>query len=233
VSLCGAALCAAPPLLAAELSGADPSAAALRTAARAAVTALTASGPGLIAVVAVGDALREWPPDGQPDLAPYGGPPLRSGSPVPLGVGLGARLLDDAGWAGGRSLWSIGCGDPLARCRELASAVCAASSRVGLLVLADGSARRTLKAPGYLDERAGPYDASIEAAIVDGDLTALHRLDPALAGELMVTGWPAFQVLAAAFAGNRAETTMLYAGAPFGVGYLVATLRPATDPGGG
>jgi hypothetical protein len=69
---------------------------------------------------------------------------------------------------------------------------------------------------------------------VAGDLGALHRLDPALADELMVTGWPAFQVLAAAFAGHRATTTMMYTGAPFGVGYFVAILRPdGTRPGGG
>jgi len=82
-----------------------------------------------------------------------------------------------------------------------------------------------LKAPGYFDERALPYDAKVETVIRHGDLTALRELDGALARELMAGGWPALQVLAAACPASL-TSTVLYADAPYGVGYLVATLWP-------
>ena len=100
------------------------------------------------------------------------------------------------------------------------------AARVGLLVIADGTARRTKKAPGYFDERAGPFDAEIERAIASGDLAAIHALNPTFARELMATGWSALQVLAGAFHDRRVNTKTVYAGAPFGVGYLVAVLTP-------
>jgi aromatic ring-opening dioxygenase LigB subunit len=108
----------------------------------------------------------------------------------------------------------------------------AAADRVGLLVVADGSARRSLKAPGYFDERAEPYDSAVEQAIASGDLGALRALHPELARELMVSGWAALQVLAAAFGADRPRTTVHYADAPFGVGYLVATIATSSGPVG-
>ena len=68
----------------------------------------------------------------------------------------------------------------------------------GLLVMADGSARRTLKAPGYLDDRAAPFDAGVEECLASGRLAGLAELDPALAAELLVAGRAAWQVLAGA-----------------------------------
>ncbi len=84
-------------------------------------------------------------------------------------------------------------------CDEVAEELNAAADRVGLLVVADGSARRSLKAPGYFDDRAGPYDSAVQQAIASGELAALRTLDPELARELMASGWAALQVLAAAF----------------------------------
>ena len=96
-----------------------------------------------------------------------------------------------------------------------------------MLVMGDGSARRTLKAPGYLDPRAEALDSAVESAIRTGDLDALQQLDPILARELMVTGRPAWQVLSGAWHSSRPRTEILYCDAPFGVGYLVAQVRPA------
>ncbi len=91
--------------------------------------------------------------------------------------------------------------------------------------MADGSARRTLKAPGYLDARAEPYDEAVRDAVSTGELARLHALDPALAQELMASGWAALQVLAACVSSHRPHTTVHYADAPYGVGYLVASLQ--------
>jgi hypothetical protein len=98
--------------------------------------------------------------------------------------------------------------------------------RIAVLVIGDGSARRAVNAPGYLDERAPPFDAAVDAALRNADLAALAGLDPQLAEELMVAGRAAWQVAAGA-AGAARQTggwlpTMLYADDPFGVYYPVA-----------
>jgi len=227
-----AALCPAPPLLARELTGADPVVPALRRACLDAVAALIADGPDLVAVVGVAGETRAWPPDGQLDLSPYA-PSLRTAQPmpasapawVPLPLGLGARLLDQAGYQGRRELQSISDDEPAAACAALGARLAGASARVAVLVMADGTARRGLKAPGYLDERSVPFDAEVERAVRAGDLTALLALDPVLAQELMATGRAGWQVLAGAMNGVRPAAEIRYCDDPFGVAYLVASLQ--------
>jgi hypothetical protein len=92
-------------------------------------------------------------------------------------------------------------------------------------VLGDGTARRGLKAPGYLDARSAPFDSVVERAVRTGDLAPLLAIDAALARELMATGRAAWQVLAGATAGRRLATDIGYCDDPFGVAYLVASLR--------
>jgi hypothetical protein len=89
-----------------------------------------------------------------------------------------------------------------------------------LLVLANGSACRSEKAPGHLDERAGAFDAALGRALADGDLEALARLDPALAEDLLAAGVAGLAGLAAR--GLRvAEAEVDHADDPFGVMYWV------------
>ena len=93
-----------------------------------------------------------------------------------------------------------------------------------VLVVANGTARRTEKAPGYLDDRATAYDDELAAALGVRSGTpapaALAALDEALAGELLV-GHPAgLRALGRLLtAGHRAEVG--YADDPFGVQYWV------------
>ena len=97
-----------------------------------------------------------------------------------------------------------------------------------LLIMGDGSARRGLKAPGYEDSRAAPFDESVAAALAKADRDALRNLDPALAEDLMATGRGPWQALAAAADDGRdLRGDLLYADAPYGVGYFVATWTPA------
>jgi hypothetical protein len=98
-----------------------------------------------------------------------------------------------------------------------------AAADVALLVMGDGSARRTLAAPGYLDERAAPYDAAVAAALRAPDPGALLALDPRDDDALLVAGRAAWQVLAGAARGGRWHGELLYDAAPYGVGYFVAT----------
>jgi hypothetical protein len=221
-----AALCPAPPLLARELTGGDPVAPELRQACLDATAALLADKPDLVAVVGVADETRAWPADGGLDLGAYGPGLVSAEPPVPLPLGLGARLLDQAGYSGPRELQSVDEHEPAAACAALGARLARSAARVALLVLADGSARRGLKAPGYLDERSFPFDAAVVRAVRAGDLAALLALDSVLAAELLATGRAGWQVLAGAMNGRRLASQIRYCDDPFGVAYLVASLRP-------
>jgi hypothetical protein len=54
----------------------------------------------------------------------------------------------------------------------------------GLLVVANGSATRTEKAPGHFDERAAAFDTEIAEALSAGEPGALAAIDLDLADEL-------------------------------------------------
>jgi hypothetical protein len=148
-----------------------------------------------------------------------------AGTPgLPAALGLGARLLDEAGYAGPRLLEATGADETPAACAAAGQRISQAADRVGLLVMADGSARRGRRAPGHLDERSAGFDAGVERAFRDGDLQALAAIDPVLARELMAAGRAAWQVMAGALDGSGLEVEVLYADDPFGVAYLVASV---------
>jgi hypothetical protein len=88
-----------------------------------------------------------------------------------------------------------------------------------------GSARRSESSPGYVDPRAIGFDDAVAQALRTGDAEALLALEPALASELWAAGRASWQVLAGA-AGSDVDADLLYADAPYGVGYFVATWRP-------
>jgi len=224
-----AAICPATPLLVGGLTGSDPVVPDLRQACLDAVSQVAATAPELIAVIGAAGQTRQWDPAPVLDPAIFA-PGIGGESPaaepgLPPSVGVGAWLLTEAGYRGPRLLTSVSSDEPADRCAEVGAAVASASGRTGLLVMADGSARRSLKAPGYLDQRSEAFDAEIERAIRGGDLAALLDVNTRLAGELLATGIPALQALAGALAGP-VTTHVSYRGAPFGVGYLVASLRP-------
>lgn len=188
---------------------------------------------------------------GPPAAAPLAPGPPAAAPLLPLALGIGARLLDQAGYTGPRTLYGIGEDEPAAACLALGRRLAASAPRVALLAVGDGSARRSASAPGYLDERAAPFDESVERAVRDGDLPAIAALDPALAAALLAAGRPAWQAVAGALASDqrsaapqsadhlaadrrstehsvatRLRTEVLYSDAPLGVSYLVATLTP-------
>jgi hypothetical protein len=94
----------------------------------------------------------------------------------------------------------------------------------GVLVMGDGSARRSLKGPGYLDARAEPFDATVVKALADGSPRSLADLDLELADQLLVAGAPVWKA-AANLVGveSKWRADVLYADAPYGVTYMVAS----------
>ncbi len=91
-----------------------------------------------------------------------------------------------------------------------------------LVVMADGSARRGVHAPGHLHPGSVPFDDSVETALRLGDAGALAGLDPELAAEVWCEGAPAFRVLGEIARGRSITAELTYADAPRGVAWWVA-----------
>ncbi|MFH8348369.1 class III extradiol dioxygenase subunit B-like domain-containing protein [Streptomyces sp. NPDC018045] len=232
--LVAAAVCPCPPVLVPEVaSGAAPELDGLRAAALDAVGVLAAARPDRLVVVGPAEQAGRGP-HGQGAVGSFRGfgvdldvslgaaetPPER---PLPPSLSVGAWLLTRTDWADA-PVEGLGIGEPLAadRCVQVGREIAASSERVALLVMGDGSACRSVKAPGYLDERAEAFDAAVGRALGAADTEALTGLDAELAYELKASGRACWQVLAGAAqdAGLRGE--LLREEAPYGVGYFVA-----------
>jgi hypothetical protein len=259
--LIAAAVCPHPPLLIPAAIGAaasdpPPTLGAVRDACEAAVRALTAAEPDLIAVVGGGPGSREYDAGAAGSLSDYGIPvTVGEGEPVlPLSLTVGRWLLDRAGAGpgpGGRAPGRPGSGPPDAGspgagptvllqavdqrapaddCVKLGVMIADRAPRVALLAMGDASARRARDAEGAPDPPAQDYDDEVAEALAAADARWLGRLDPALDGELMVAGRAAWQVLAGAAAGTRMCGRLLCMAQPYGVTYLVARWdRPRVD----
>ena len=242
--LVAAAVCPHPPLLVQGVAaGASAETDDLRAACDAAVGALVASRPDLVVVVGSADRMGPFQAGAWGSLRGYGvavdvGRPdevdpdaegaLQSAPTLPLSLTLGRWLLDRApstGDMGPVLLFGVAADADRDRCLEVGAALAGRAARVGLLVMGDGTGRRTPK-PGYLDDRAEPFDARVAAALSAGDPSVLAGLDVGLADELLVQGRAAWQVLAGAAGEQRWRGEVTYDGAPYGVGYLVATWLP-------
>ncbi|MFD4634368.1 class III extradiol dioxygenase subunit B-like domain-containing protein [Streptomyces sp. NPDC058284] len=244
--LVAAAVCPCPPLLVPEVAaGAGPELDAARAACSDAIGVLAAARPDRLVVVGPAEQSGRGPhPQGARgsfrgfgvDLDVHLGPgPARETSrpgtapdaapqrPLPPSLAV-------AGWLLGQTRWStapvegLGVGEPLPaeRCIQVGGEIGARADRVALLVMGDSSACRTLKAPGYLDERAADFDAEVGRALGAADVAALKALDAGLAYELKAAGRAPWQVLAGAAEGASLSGELLYEDAPYGVGYVVA-----------
>ncbi|MFE3320746.1 hypothetical protein [Nocardia sp. NPDC059195] len=102
-----------------------------------------------------------------------------------------------------------------------------------VLVVGDGAATLTVKAPGYLDERAHAVQDDLDTALRTGSRAGLAALEPELCAALLVDGRAAYQVLGGLFAPDSADPKVrtLYQGAPYGVGYDVSVWEPGGQEG--
>ncbi|MFG2401936.1 class III extradiol dioxygenase subunit B-like domain-containing protein [Streptomyces lydicus] len=233
--LVAAALCPCPPLLVPEVAaGAAPELDGLRAACLDAIGVLAAARPDRLVVVGPADRAGQGPhPQGAPgsfrgfgvDLDVFLGAaeetPERE---LPSSLAVGAWLLSRADWDDA-PVEGLGVAQPLPleRCLPLGRELAASAPRVALLVMGDGSACRTVKAPGYFDERAEGFDAAAARALGTADLPALRALDATLAADLQASGRACWQVLTGAAEDADLTGRLLRDEAPYGVGYFVAT----------
>jgi hypothetical protein len=221
-----------PPLLVPELAGsAATETADLRAACVEAARRLAAVTTTWIAVGADAGGRRTAGPDVRGTFAGFGVDVvvgLDPGATAPVDPELPLPLLV-AGWAAGpvgaRVRGELVAPDlPPEECAALGRAL--AGEGAGLLVVGDGAATHTEKAPGHLDERAGPFDAAVAAALAPGTPRPWPRSTPT---------WPRSCGRPAARPGRSSRATagaawraeLLHSSAPYGVGYHVAVWTPA------
>ena len=212
------AFCPHPPLLLPGIAaGTEIETQSLQSACTEAVNRLVdASRSQLLVLGAAGPAL-EWQ-----DFAPGLIGPQAARRPLPLSLHVGAWLLAGRRLPFEPTYVEIGPdGEPVTGWAELPAAT-------GVLVMGDGSARRSVKGPGYLDERAEPFDAGVIKALTQGAPQLLADLDLELAGQLLAAGAPVWKAAANLLGlDSRWHADVLYADAPFGVMYAVASWLPA------
>lgn len=216
----GAAFCPHPPVLVPEIA---QSAAAelddLRAACRRAIRRVAAPGVQLV-VLGAGESTTPHAATARGSFAGYGvdlevalGSDESGPVELPLALTVGAWLLRDTVGPGcGAIGWSVGAGDLTGL----------GDDPVALLVMGDGSARRSVKAPGYLDDRAAAFDGAIAAILADGDAAALTGIDGELAADLLVAGAPAWCAAGALLLDGDWDADLLADDAPYGVGYFAA-----------
>jgi hypothetical protein len=193
----------------------------LRTACRTAIRRVMQP-PVRILVIGAGPTSASYESSARGTLAGFGVDleiPLGSDEtgPVvlPLSLTVGAWVLRDAlgpnCGAVGHSVGSDG----------IAPTTPEGSGPVALLVMGDGSARRSTSAPGYFDERAAKFDDGLADALRAGQRLGL-QVDVQLGDELLATAPRAWAAAAPLLAEAPYRAELLYDDAPYGVGYFVA-----------
>jgi hypothetical protein len=231
VTVLFAAVVPSAPLLVPALAGGSADADAdLRAATRSAVAELTRTARQTSAeVIVVGSAAGTGFTEGTWDWSEWGvqwrGAPQ---PPLPLALAVGAWLVDETDRGLSRSYLGVDEDASVEECVQLGSELTIGRDKC-LLVVGDGSARGSEKAPGYFDAGASAFDSRVATALAEGDAQALLNLDCAVARRLMATGRAAWQVLAAACARQHANGVLLHSDAPYGVGYFVATWCQVPD----
>ncbi|NLU63384.1 hypothetical protein HCA61_14045 [Rhodococcus sp. HNM0563] len=174
---------------------------------------------------------RGYGADVRISLGPAGDP--ASGSPdvdMPLTALIAGWLRERAAPGARAEVHVLARDTDPAECAQLGKTLRAqldeGAARRGLLIVADGAATLTAKAPGAFDERSAAVEQSLGEALAAGTPQTLAALDAGLCADIALEGRAAWQVLAAAFAQPPSEATIEYSAAPYGVGYHVGTWRP-------
>ena len=232
-----AAVCPHPPLLIPAVAGG--AAAELDNLRAACLTAIDqlASADALVIVGSGPTTGLPYDVSAGATFAPYGAPDVRvgSGEPVlPLSLAVGAWLVEQSKAAAlPRTSLTVASDETPTTCLTLGQQIAqgnyagtgASSDDVALLVMGDGSARRSEHSPVHLHPRAELFDHTVAAAMHLADTETLAALNPDLATELQAAGRAPWQVLAGATSTAGLKGNLTYNAAPYGVGYFVATWR--------
>ncbi|MFF3560446.1 hypothetical protein ACFYXS_10485 [Streptomyces sp. NPDC002574] len=187
----------------------------LREACAEAVAALLAEDPEIVGVVGPGP--RSF-------LHEKGTPASR----LPVALGVGAWLLQQAGWTGPVRAYELDDNRTWPMNGEDGVHLARWADRVGLLVLGNGPTHAGADGAPRPDPRVEEIDAGIAVALANGDVDGFFpTMDAGLARELEVSGRSPWQLLDGADADEDLTThRLLYAETVDSVSCFVATWSP-------
>lgn len=229
--LVSAAVCPHPPAIVPDVSrnGADRLQ-DVRQASISAVGALVSHPIDVLVGVGAGSVTRRFDATAGASLREFGVAWSAGGedADLPLSLCIARYLIEAADVRTPLMFVSVAYDESVGNCRAIGAELAAGETRVGLLVMGDGSAKRSKTSPGYLHPDAEGFDTMIAAALRSADPAALLSVEPERAAELWVAGRPGWQVLAGALSDSTPfKGELSYDAAPLGVGYFVATLNRA------
>lgn len=135
----------------------------------------------------------------------------RRGVDEPAGIRIGRHLLRGHG---------VGERDEF-RVSQLLHPALPGSVPERMLVVANGTATRSERAPGHLDDRSLEFDADVGRALAAGDPGALAGLDAELGEQLWCHDVPVLQWLGELLGGRTVRAEVDYDDDSFGVRYWV------------
>ena len=218
----------APLLVPAVASGAAAELDDLRAACLDAVRRALASAPQRVVILGAGPRTESYAA-GTASFRGFGvaydvplDPAAPGGKPLPLALSVGAWLLAQTGWPGERLAQAVSADADDTALDAVGAQLTSSDVPTALLVVADGAAARSDKAPAHLHPGAEAFDTAVAAALALGDPAVLAAIDAAVAREVTAAGRPAWRCAAAALAGTTYDAALFADEAPYGVGYFAA-----------
>ncbi|MFD5433198.1 hypothetical protein ACFWJ4_13655 [Kitasatospora sp. NPDC127067] len=155
-----------------------------------------------------------------------GRPAEAPASSLPMALGIGAWLLEQAGWMGPVRAYEVDDARSWPTNGEDGVHLAGWADRVGLLVLGNGSTRAGADGARHSYPQAEEIDAGIAAALASGDADGFFpNMDAGLARELGVSGRSPWQLLDGAD-WDLTTHRLLYAETVDGVSCFVAAWSP-------
>ena len=234
MTVVGAALVPAAPVLIQGMGGRRDPAQAPRAAALTAIRRLLSLAPAELIVMAEGAADESFDSSAALGLHRFGGMAAAGSSghdrsallPAPLAIG--AALLQECGWSGPTTFTCLPADEPADDTALRGTRLDESSTRCGLLLLGSGSARSTARAPGSLHAGADAFNSELLDAIQTGGGPA--RIDPERATEQMSDVRTPLAVLAGAASHATFSVDVTFAEEFSGVFYVCASwTRAASD----
>jgi len=155
---------------------------------------------------------------------------------LPLSLTVAAYLLSEASVATAVRGHAVDYRMSSSKAQYVGAELADVNPRVAMVVMGDGSACLSVKAPGYVVDGAKEWQQHVDALFAAADFKAMGQLTEVDADRFWVDGRAAWQVLAGAAMSKPSDGAqevgsskwardIHYAKAPLGVQYLVASFR--------
>ena len=138
---------------------------------------------------------------------------------------LAAWLLVNARWTGSVLFYAVPRSLTSPDAQIVGRRLSSRSARVAMLVMGDGSAAMSEKAPAHLVPGAVEWQAQVATAMGTADTQQILRWQSTEAERFVAAGLAPWQVLAGAAEGTEWSARLLADTAPYGVAYLVTSWR--------